>query len=92
MTWERPDVINFSSERIALGPLREELAPLYTKWRNDFWVQRTFGSDLRPVTLEMTIEHMRNLAASSDSYAFMIYRHDTWEPIGSQVSLSLIHI
>jgi len=83
LSWERPDVINFSSERIALGPLREELAPLYTKWRNDFWVQRTFGSALRPVSLEMTVEYMRELAASPSSYPFIIYRHDTWQPIGS---------
>jgi RimJ/RimL family protein N-acetyltransferase len=83
MTWKQPDAINLSSERIALGPLREDLAPIYHKWRNDLWVQRTFGSALRPVSLEMTVEHIRNLAESSTSYGFIIYRHDTWQPIGS---------
>jgi RimJ/RimL family protein N-acetyltransferase len=83
MTWERPNAISFSSERVALGPLREDLAWLYHRWRNDFWAQRTFGSELRPVSFEMTVEYLRELAASPTNYPFMIYRHDTWQPIGS---------
>ena len=52
--WDIPDVINLSSGRVALGPLREDLAPLYNRWRNDFWAQRTYGFPIRPVSLEMT--------------------------------------
>jgi RimJ/RimL family protein N-acetyltransferase len=81
-TWEQPNAINLSGERIALGPLREDLAPLYNRWRNDLWVQRTFGSDMRPVSLEETVESTRNQATATDTYGFTIYRHDTWQPIG----------
>lgn len=80
--WDPPNAVNLSSGRVALGPLREDLVPLYNKWRNDLYVQRTFGSELRPISLEMTIEDTRRQAASSSAYSFTIYRHDTWQPIG----------
>lgn len=81
-TWEQPNAINLSGERVALGPLREDLAPIYNRWRNDLWTQRTFGSDLRPVSLEETVESTKSQATATDAYSFTVYRHDTWQPIG----------
>jgi RimJ/RimL family protein N-acetyltransferase len=80
--WETPDVINLSSGRVALGPLREDLVPLYNRWRNDFWAQRTYGFPIRPVSLEMTLEDIQGYARSPDCHWFTIYKRDTWQPIG----------
>jgi RimJ/RimL family protein N-acetyltransferase len=80
--WEPPDVVNLSSGRIALGPLREDLAPVYNRWRNDFWAQRTYGNPIYPVSLEVTLENTQNQARSTDAYTFTIYRRDIWQPIG----------
>jgi hypothetical protein len=31
-------IINFAGESVALGPLRQEMIPLYNQWNNDFIV------------------------------------------------------
>ena len=81
--WEPPNAVNLSSGRIALGPLRDDLVPLYNKWRNDFWAQRTYGNPVRPVSLEMSQESFQRQSESTDTYVFTIYRRDTWQPIGT---------
>ena len=45
-------VWNIVGETVALGPMRRELLPLYHRWRNDFWVQRTYGDSMIPASLE----------------------------------------
>jgi RimJ/RimL family protein N-acetyltransferase len=80
--WKPPDAVNLSSGRIAIGPLREDLAPVYNRWRNDFWAQRTYGNPICPVSLESTLEDTQSQARSTDAYSFTIYRRDTWQPIG----------
>ena len=45
---EQPD-LNIVGEKVALGPLRRDLLPLYTRWMNDFDVIRTLGVPLRPM-------------------------------------------
>ena len=45
-------VVNMISERIALGPLRSDLLPLYHRWINDFSTLRTLGGTVGPMTLE----------------------------------------
>lgn len=80
--WEQPEIINLASERVAIGPLREELAPNYSKWLNDFWMQRTWGFPMRPQTVEQTLEKVQTWARDEGTVYFTIYRHDTWQPIG----------
>lgn len=80
---ERPNAILLSSERVALGPMRSDLAPVYNRWRNDLVVQKTFGSPMHPVSLEQTMASIEGgWAASVSASPFTIYRHDTWQPIG----------
>lgn len=80
--WEPPNAVNLSSGRIALGPLREDLVPLYNRWRNDFWAQRTYGNPVRPVSLETSQETFQRQVESTDANIFTIYRRETWQPIG----------
>jgi RimJ/RimL family protein N-acetyltransferase len=82
MTWEKPDIINLASERVAFGPLREDLVSVYSAWRNDFWMQRTWGNPIRPRTLEQQQAALQNAMDDDDTVRFTIYRHDTWQPIG----------
>jgi RimJ/RimL family protein N-acetyltransferase len=76
-------IVNITGERVALGPLRRDLVPLYQKWRNDFEVQRTFGDLPAPVTLEAR-EKWYDEQIASDAYWFTIYEiSDPLRPIGT---------
>lgn len=79
-------LLTIVGERVALGPLQPDLAPLYARWRNDLFVQRTFGSEPRGVSAESMrakiVERM-----DSDDYWFTIYvrdsAEDAWRPVGT---------
>lgn len=79
---EAPPVVNIVGERIALGPLRHDLIPLYLRWRNDFFVNRTTGDLPKPVTIEDREAWYEQRATASDTYWFIIYEVDNWRPIG----------
>lgn len=78
---ERP-VINIEGERVALGPLRVDLVPLYQRWSNDWWVQRTFGGEPEPISLEVQRERFERQVKSGSNW-FTIYERETWAPIGT---------
>lgn len=78
---EQP-ILNIVGERVALGPLRRELIPLYTRWRNDFEAQRTFGDPPRPVTIEDRTRWFEAQIAS-DAHWFTIYEREALRPIGT---------
>ena len=75
-------VVNIVGDRIALGPLRRDLIPLYLRWSNDFYLQRTFGDLPKPLTLEEREARHARQATTSDAYWFNIYEIDGWLPIG----------
>jgi RimJ/RimL family protein N-acetyltransferase len=75
-------VVNIVGDRVALGPLRRDLIPLYQRWSNDFYVQRTFGDLPKPLTLEEREARQAQQATTSDAYWFNIYEIDGWRPIG----------
>lgn len=79
---EQP-VVNIVGERVALGPLRRDLVPLYQRWRNDFYVQRTFGDLPAPITLEARAAWFEENATATDAHWFTIYAVDGWQPIGT---------
>ena len=45
-------VVNIVGERVALGPGRRDLLPLFQRWDNDFFAQRTQGDTPKPITLD----------------------------------------
>ena len=75
--------LNIRGERVALGPLRRDLVPLYTKWRNDFFVQRTFGDTPRPVTEEQRMKWFEDQSEGENAHWFTIYELDPFRPIGT---------
>lgn len=79
-----PPLLNIVGERIALGPLRRDLVPLYARWRNDFYVQRTFGNLPSPVTVEQQMKRFEEQATSNgEVHWFTIYERESARPIGS---------
>jgi len=80
---ERP-VVNIVGERVALGPIRRDLVPLYQRWLNDFSTLRTLAIPPRPMTMEDEIAWYER-AATSDATAvnFTMYETASWRPIGN---------
>lgn len=76
-------ILNITGQRVALGPLRRDLVPLYTKWRNDFFVQRTSGDVPRPVSEEQRLKRFEDQVSSDDAHWFTIYELDPLRPIGT---------
>jgi RimJ/RimL family protein N-acetyltransferase len=80
----RPDgapVIAIHGEKVALGPLRHDLLPLYQRWNNDLATTRTLGRP-GPTTLEQ--EQVAYEAAVRDEHLvmFTVYDAATGQPIG----------
>jgi RimJ/RimL family protein N-acetyltransferase len=78
---ERP-VINIEGERVAIGPLRRDLVPLYHRWRNDFTSARTLDYEPAPVTLEARIAWYERTSDETSSIRFTVYERASWRPIG----------
>ena len=74
---ERP-IINVKGERVALGLLRRDLLPAYTRWRNDFTALRTFDDLPRPVPLEERTAWFERAVAATDVVRFTVYERATW--------------
>jgi RimJ/RimL family protein N-acetyltransferase len=74
-------VINIVGERVALGPLRRDLVPLYHRWHNDLDVSRTRGVGW-PVTLEQAVTEFERQTTSDREVAFTIYVQAPLRPVG----------
>jgi len=78
-----PPVLNITGEKVALGPMRRDLVPLYMKWLNDFEVTRTLGAHMRPVTREAEEAWYERASKSESDAFFTIYERATMRPIGN---------
>lgn len=78
---ERP-LVNVVGERVAPGPLRRDLLPLYLRWINDLPAARNLNM-LPPHTLEQEERWYDGAAVATDSKDFTIYEAATWRPIGT---------
>jgi|DewCreStandDraft_1066081.scaffolds.fasta_scaffold03385_4 RimJ/RimL family protein N-acetyltransferase len=78
-------IVNIVGERVALGPLRRDLLPLYLRWINDFTVTRYLGPGAwRPWTYEAeTAWYDRVSRGEGREVVFQIYERATLRPIGT---------
>ncbi len=84
-------LINIEGERVALGPLRRELLPLYQRWINDFAALRTLGAlPPRPTTFEQETAWF-DAETTSGSVNFTIYERATGNPIGNTALHAVDH-
>ncbi len=73
-------IINIVGERVALGPLRRDLLPLYQTWSNDFEVTR-FLDHIRPVSFEAEQDWYGRVIKKKDESPFTIYEKPRLRPI-----------
>jgi RimJ/RimL family protein N-acetyltransferase len=78
---DRP-VYNLVGERVALGPLRRDLLPLYVRWLNDFEVVTSYGLRVRTMGGEAGQTWYERLVRSERNAAFTIYELASGRPIG----------
>jgi RimJ/RimL family protein N-acetyltransferase len=76
-------ILNLVGEKVALGPLRRDLLPLYQQWINDFNVMQNLGGEPRPMTAEAETAWFEHAATSSEQVLFTIYELATLRPIGT---------
>ena len=76
-------IINIAGEKVALGPLRQDLLPLYLKWINDFEVLRFLAASMRPTSLEAEEEWYARVSKAENQASFTIYEKARLRPIGN---------
>ena len=76
-------IVTIEGERIALGPLRRDLLPLYQRWFNDPAVVRTLTAGPRPLLLEDEQQWYDQKIGATDTVLFQIYVRAGWRPIGT---------
>lgn len=75
-------IINVSGERVALGPLRRDLVPLYQAWINNLESQRFLAAVARPMTLDEEFSWFEAVIRDRGTNAFTIYGLPDHRPIG----------
>lgn len=75
-------IIAFAGERVALGPMRRELLPLYHRWANDFIVERGNGAVFVPVTLAEQEAALDAHGSNRQMIRFTVYERASLRPIG----------
>ena len=94
MDEHEPDLV-VVGERVALGPLRRDLAPIYARWMNQLEVRR--GLDHlgieTPETQEKWVEENveRSARRQPEGIEFTIYDRSDGAPIGTVGLLSIVH-
>ncbi|HEU5374434.1 MAG TPA: GNAT family protein [Ktedonobacteraceae bacterium] len=81
---DRP-VLNFSGEKVALGPVQKSMIPDFFKWENDFAVTLMSGDSFRPVSQELIEMHFerRHKDDNPRHVEFAIYERASMRLIGN---------
>ncbi len=87
----QPPIINITGEKVAFGPHRRDLVPLYLKWMNDFEVTRTLALPPRPMTLEAEEAWYDQATRDERAVGFTIYERATLRPIGNTSLVKIDH-
>ena len=76
-------ILTIEGERVALGPLRRELIPLYQRWMNTLGTMRTLDLPPYPITREKEQEWYDRVSRAESDVSFTIYESETLRPIGN---------
>lgn len=82
MRQDNAPIANILGEQVALGPLRRDLIPTYTRWRNDPVVARTMDYLGGPVTLEERAAWFERASRDTASIRFTVFERHSWRAIG----------
>ncbi len=83
-------ILNVEGDLVALGPLRRDLLPLYTRWINDLAAARMLGASL-PTTLEGETKWYDEWATSEKTVPFTVYARPELRPIGTASLFDVDH-
>jgi diamine N-acetyltransferase len=75
-------IINMRGARVALGPVRNDLLSLYTRWINDFTVVRTKNDAPLPVTEEAYAAVVAQATTGAEKAWFTLYEMQGLRPVG----------
>ena len=89
MTTPRP-VITVEGEKVALGPIRRDLVPLYHAWITNLETNRFLLARAVSMTLDAEVEWFEGVSKRSDMAMFTIYELPGYRPVGN-VSLQAIN-
>ncbi|MFN8525824.1 MAG: GNAT family protein [Chloroflexota bacterium] len=84
-------ILNIVGEKVALGPIRRDLLPLYERWINDFEVTRTLEIGWRPTSTETELAWFERAVSASGQVFFTIYERSTLRPIGNADLVAIDH-
>ena len=73
--------INVEGDLVALGPLRRDLIPTYSRWNNDVATTRTFALP-QPATLDQEEAAFAAMTADATSVFFTVYDRASWRAVG----------
>lgn len=82
MNLEHAQLVNFTTERLAYGPLTEAHIPLSAKWANDWAISRPRGMVERPYSLDAVRQWNENGRTNQHQAVFIIYERASNRPIG----------
>jgi RimJ/RimL family protein N-acetyltransferase len=86
---QEPPILNITGEKVALGPLRRDLLPLYQKWNNDFEAISLAGMPVRPQTWEAAEAWYEQAGRQANEAWFTIYECAELRPIGLSILLRI---
>ncbi|MCA9864179.1 MAG: GNAT family N-acetyltransferase [Thermomicrobiales bacterium] len=75
-------IITILGEQVAPGPLRRDLIPTCSRWRNDPVVARTMAYVAGPVTLEERAAWFERASCDSAAIRFAVSVRHFWQAIG----------
>ena len=79
---DQQPIINVAGDKVALGPIRRDLIPLFQRWSNDFEVRRFQGS-MRPRSLESIEDMYAHIRKDENQSYFTVYEKSELRPIGN---------
>jgi RimJ/RimL family protein N-acetyltransferase len=82
-------ILNLTGDKVALGPLRRDLLPLYQRWNNDFASIWLAGMKLQPQTLEAAEAWYDRLSQRENEVWFTLYERATLRPLGLTILLGI---
>src|SRR5262249_8485677 len=86
-------ILNIVGDKVALGPRRRDLLPVYLQWINDFETTRTLALGLQPVTWEAEQAWYDHTSTGEPAVvAFTVYERPTMRPIGNTDLRHIDHV
>lgn len=76
-------VITVEGDKVALGPIRRDLIPLYHRWITDLSTNRFLLARSVSMTLDAEIEWFDDVSKQSNIAMFTIYELPDYRPIGN---------